>query len=359
MVVRQLGGSKIIKSNVLLENLFLSSTYKAILARIAQRALQGATVNLSKAVSSIDTAQFSQSKPKVTVATADGRTQVFDAVVLTVPLGSLKRSQPALQPALTDRLLTAVKNISYGRLEKAFVTFDTAFWDCPDALPDSPQASSSNPVFRHFLHPLYAPMNPHSHDIGMMSLFSLPGGIVHPTLLFYIHGDYATEMTDLLAPHQPGSESYRSTLIKFLSPYYSRLPNYDGDSSKCKPRGACATSWQRDSFAGYGSYTNFQIPNPAAEEGSDDYPHLDGDIEALRRGLPERGLWLAGEHTAPFIALGTVTGAYLSGEAVAKEIVAWFGGQGVGIDSAVDMATGDRMVQIGKGGKEGVSGVEV
>ena len=32
------------------------------------------------------------------------------------------------------------------------------------------------------------------------------------------------------------------------------------------------------------------------------------------------GLWLAGEHTAPFVALGTTTGAYWSGEGVARRI---------------------------------------
>lgn len=42
----------------------------------------------------------------------------------------------------------------------------------------------------------------------------------------------------------------------------------------------------------------------------------------MREGVGEaRRLWLAGEHTAPFIALGTTTGAYWSGEGVARRIV--------------------------------------
>ena len=48
---------------------------------------------------------------------------------------------------------------------------------------------------------------------------------------------------------------------------------------------------------------------------------LDHYIETMRYGAPERHIWLAGEHTAPFVALGTVTGAYWSGEAVAKRIL--------------------------------------
>lgn len=40
-------------------------------------------------------------------------------------------------------------------------------------------------------------------------------------------------------------------------------------------------------------------------------------MRAIRTGCPERRLWFAGEHTAPFEELGTAAGAYLSGEAVA------------------------------------------
>lgn len=61
------------------------------------------------------------------------------------------------------------------------------------------------------------------------------------------------------------------------------------------------------------------------QERDDDEVHIDKDIEALRQGCPERGIWFAGEHTAPFVALGTVTGAYWSGEAVANRILAAYG----------------------------------
>lgn len=47
----------------------------------------------------------------------------------------------------------------------------------------------------------------------------------------------------------------------------------------------------------------------------------DEDVEVMRKGMPEQGVWLAGEHTGPFVALGTATGAYWSGEGVAKRIL--------------------------------------
>jgi hypothetical protein len=65
-----------------------------------------------------------------------------------------------------------------------------------------------------------------------------------------------------------------------------------------------------DEFAGNGSYTTFRT---GLLEG-------DRDIEAMREGLPGRHIWFAGEHTAPFVALGTSTGAYWSGEAVGLRI---------------------------------------
>ena len=41
----------------------------------------------------------------------------------------------------------------------------------------------------------------------------------------------------------------------------------------------------------------------------------------MRAGMGmERGVWFAGEHTAPFVALGTTVGAYWSGEEVAGRV---------------------------------------
>jgi monoamine oxidase len=39
----------------------------------------------------------------------------------------------------------------------------------------------------------------------------------------------------------------------------------------------------------------------------------------------ERGVWIGGEHASPFEELGTVAGAYLSGERVAGRIVEKYG----------------------------------
>ena len=107
-----------------------------------------------------------------------------------------------------------------------------------------------------------------------------------------------------------------------------------------------ATAWSRDEYAGCGSYSTFQTPgrseaqDDAAAQGRaaqrengkvegkskvGEEVTLDKHIEALREGLPERRLWFAGEATAPLVGLGTVTGAYWSGERVATRVLQTYG----------------------------------
>jgi hypothetical protein len=104
-------------------------------------------------------------------------------------------------------------------------------------------------------------------------------------------------------------------LTKFFEPYFSLLPHYCKDSPDCIPVSVLATNWVTDELSGYGSYTTFRT---GLERG-------DEDIEIIREGLTDRNLWFAGEHCAPFVALGTVTGAYWSGEAAAKRIAQIYG----------------------------------
>ena len=54
----------------------------------------------------------------VNVQTTDGQTLAFDEVVLTSPLGWLKRHLDAFEPRLPTRLTKAIGSISYGCLEK-------------------------------------------------------------------------------------------------------------------------------------------------------------------------------------------------------------------------------------------------
>ncbi|EEP79749.1 conserved hypothetical protein [Uncinocarpus reesii 1704] len=309
-------------------NLFVASTYKNILHSVAKPALQGAEVHLSDPVVSVEAAlRKPDAAHHVTVHTASGQRYMFDEVVATFPLGWLKQNKSAFSPALPARLSKAIDNISYGHLEKIYVRFPDAFWhtesrECQrnsDNGADEADRSTSVPVFTQFLNPTYTdhPPTPFWNQ-ECVSLAALPESCAHPTLLFYLYGSCASQIVHQLSSIPPTSKEYHEILNDFLHPFYSRMPGYSPASASCKPVGFLATKWQLDPWSGNGSYSNFQV---GLEEG-------DRDIEIMREGIGiERGVWFAGEHTAPFVALGTTLGAYWSGELIAEKVYEMLSGK--------------------------------
>ncbi|KAJ5960478.1 uncharacterized protein N7479_007628 [Penicillium vulpinum] len=302
-------------------NFVVASTYKRILEHVAKIAVAKADIRLNEPVKSINAPPRNNQSPiqqhTVTVTTATGTSYDFDEVVITCPLGWLKQNTSAFTPALPPRLEQAINNISYGRLEKVYVTFPRAFWHTNNT--STLITATPNTVFAQFLKPSYATHPAHIEwNQEFISLASLPEPHAHPTLLFYTYGESGAEIINRISQHAPSSPEYRESLIETLHPFYSRLPGYSAENPDCVPVALLATQWQKDEFAGNGSYCNFQV---GLEE-------ADKDIEVLRSGDgigPVRGLWFAGEHTAPFVALGTTTGAFWSGERVAEVICRGFG----------------------------------
>lgn len=292
----------------------MASTYQAILRKVAKSALAQADIQLSTKVTSIGSKPRDPPQPSLTVASSSNQTQSFDEVIVTCPLGWLKRNTAVFSPTLPSRIILSIEEISYGRLEKVYLTFPSAFW-----LSSDDPANQTKPFFFSFLAPTYTNKNDKHWTIELVSLASLPESCAHATLLFYIHGPCAEHVTSLINGLDPDSRDFHDRLDNFFSPYYTRLSGYESSSERCKPLSIVATNWQNDEFAGWGSYTTFQTSR------AEDDVQLDKDIEALREGCPERGLWFAGEHTAPFVALGTTTGAYMSGEAVAERVAEAYG----------------------------------
>lgn len=307
---------------MLADNFFVASTYKRILEYVSRDVLSQADIRVKQTVVSINAPlrNDGQSRHQIIVATATGERYCFDEVVVTCPLGWLKQNTEAFSPALPGRLLQAIHSISYGRLEKVYVTFPRAFWHTPSTNTNIQHVGSANisnsvenPVFAQFLDPSYAE-HPDNLEWNQecLSLAAMPTPYNHPTLLFYTYGPCSTHIVEQIASLDPSSSEYHKILVDFFEPFYSRLPGYDISSPDCIPAAVMATRWQKDPYAGNGSYCNFQVGLTRADE----------DIEVLRSGAgvgAERGLWFAGEHTAPFEALGTTTGAYLSGERAALQ----------------------------------------
>ncbi|KAJ5668758.1 hypothetical protein N7462_009828 [Penicillium macrosclerotiorum] len=305
-------------------NYVVASTYSRILQHVSKTVLEYADIRLNQPVVNINAPHRDDQHPQqVTVTIASGETYSFDEVVVTCPLGWLKRNTDAFHPPLPVRLLDAIDNVSYGRLEKVYVSFPRAFWH-------SDSASSTPLSSAQFLEPDYAP---HPPDIQWnqecLSLAALPPPHAHPTLLFYTYGSCGSHIVHSIANLSPTDPRYAALLTSLLHPFYSRLPGYDPADPACIPSAILATRWQLDPYAGYGSYCNFQVG----------LSHGDADVETLRDGAgagPARGLWFAGEHTAPFVALGTTTGAYWSGERIAARVCRRWGLGEVGVGAGPD-----------------------
>lgn len=281
----------------------MTSSHAKILHSVAERASQQADIYQNTKVLGVETIVNERNRHKVLIQT-ENQVLEFDEVAITAPLGCLKRQDIHFIPPLPTPMIKAIKNTTYGTLEKVYITFPAAFWDVPK-LNSSPFSS-----FAHFLHPTYSPNNPESWTLELNALSSpeLFGSNAQPTLMFTIYGPCAVHITSSINTLSPLSPEYFMILNEFFRPYYPLLPNYTLEDPTCKPIAAVATNWQNDPLAGCGSYMNFQVSEETTD--SEAEVKLEDDIRVLRRGLPERGVWLAGEHTAPFVALGTLTGAY-------------------------------------------------
>lgn len=308
------------------DEVIVTSTYGAILEKIAEAPLALADIQFNKKVVGVEAPEDARDKnARVVIRTDDGCTQSFDEVVLTTPLGWLKRNKDAFCPTLPPRLSQAIDNISVGYLEKVYITFPSAFW----LDPPFDSTEDAFPGYTNFLAPHYSPETNPSHwpqEAYNLAAFAAPHK--HPTLLFYIYGDCSQALIALSCPsspsnhpphHQtlhPGGPGTLHPLYPFFLPYIALLPHYSPDSPACVPSRILNTTWQLDDLAGNGSYVNFQVPIADAA----------GDVLCMRDGMgATRKVWFAGEHTSPFEECGTATGAFLAGEETGGRVLKMLG----------------------------------
>ena len=62
------------------------------------------------------------------MVTADGTAEAGSHVVVTLPLGVLKRGLPRFTPALPPDRLAAIGRLGFGRFEKVALRFAEPFW---------------------------------------------------------------------------------------------------------------------------------------------------------------------------------------------------------------------------------------
>ncbi|KAL8895926.1 MAG: hypothetical protein Q9207_007949 [Kuettlingeria erythrocarpa] len=297
------------------DNLFMASTYKDIVNDLWLHVSEHVALRLGCEV----TAVVNSGTGGLYVEAADGFRGMFDELNITAPLGWLKRNEGVFSPPLSSRISTAIRSLGYGNLDRVFIKFPEAFWNA--------QVSDANgfhgreppviqelgfPIDSLFLRPEYAAdTNPANWRQEIISFSGLPEPFCQPGIMFFVYGQWGRNVTGLVRGMAQDSPEYHKILDDTFRPYYSKLPNYDPDSPKCKPVAFMSTDWQDDKYAGFGSFTNLPTGSGDCLE----------HFQALREGMGEdRGIWFAGEHTSPPGGLGTVTGAYWSGEEAAKRV---------------------------------------
>lgn len=101
------------------ENLFVAETYHKVLQKIAEPVLN-ADVRYGHKVTKVISQQEGEAT-KVFVDVDGKESQQFDEVVMTAPLGWLKRNIQAFEPELPKRLKQGIDAIGYGHLDKVSV----------------------------------------------------------------------------------------------------------------------------------------------------------------------------------------------------------------------------------------------
>lgn len=99
------------------ENLFCAGTYSKVLQLVAKPVLAGANIKLEHVVTNVRSEDVDGS-PRVSIETANGVTASFDEVVVTTPLGWLKRNQDMFEPKLPKRIAQGIDALGYGNLDK-------------------------------------------------------------------------------------------------------------------------------------------------------------------------------------------------------------------------------------------------
>ncbi|KAL8379415.1 hypothetical protein RB599_009006 [Gaeumannomyces hyphopodioides] len=358
------------------KGMYVSGCHGKVIQHLAAKVMANADVHLSTKVKSVESITKRGKDPKILLTTERGLRLMFDEVVITVPLGCLKQHRPFFKPPLPAQMHRSIANMTYSSLEKVYITFPSAFWE-PTPPADRAGAArggqssgsgtntrngSGSPLPSFILFPDAADYvetwrRGWTVELVPLSSRAIFGAAARPALLFVTHDPCAAQLCEQVRHlHATSPERFR-ILDGFFRPYYSRLPGYRRADARCAPSSIVATDWHGDDLAGNGSFTNFKTPPtprhtappPSPSPPADDPARVGGwswgllansrreeprrgeataprradeDVRALRAGVPEGGVWFAGEHVAPFVALGTTAGAYWSGEAAATRVLA-------------------------------------
>ena len=228
----------------------------------------GIAVRLNTVVSRI-----AHTSTSVTVSTSTG-TYTGDRIIVTVPLGVLKKGAITFSPALPSAKNTAITKLGMGTgtLSKVFLRFPSVFWD-------------SNVDWIEYV----APAADRGRFHQWLNVARVSGG--KPILLGFLGGFYAQS-----AEAMSDQQIVDLAMGPLRAMYGSSIPN---------PVSWQIPRWSTDPFT-YGSYSFNKLNSTPSMRTT-----LAGDIN--------RRVFFAGEATHKTL-FATVHGAYLSGQRAATEV---------------------------------------
>ncbi len=232
--------------------------------KITDNLANGLDIKLNTRVTNINYANN-----KISVPT-NGFNFEADYVIVTVPLGVLKKNTISFTPALPADKANAINQTNMGNVNKFLLIWNTPFWDTN--LQYIGYTPDTKGKFNYFLN---------------IKKFTPANGLVTFAL-----GDYATtteSMTD--------TEITNEIMLHLKGIYGNDIPN---------PINFYRTKWGQNSNA-YGTYSY-------ATNGS-----TSADFDTMAKSVNNK-LFFAGEHTERDYR-GTVHGAYLSGIREANKII--------------------------------------
>jgi polyamine oxidase len=210
----------------------------------------------------------------IKVVCADGSVQTGSHVIVTVPIGVLKRNAVRFTPPLPAPVREAIGAISFGRYEKIAVRFESAFW--------RGEGLSHLIVF------------PHDDGEPAMWVFDLDDFGAGPVLCAHLFHSLTPHALD-----RPPAQAVDWLMDVLAEVFGHPLPD---------PVASVVTSWANDPFTG-GAYSHCPL-------GADpSMPDLLGEPIGGR-------LLLAGEHTQT-ARVGYADGAYVSGLRAAELLGAY------------------------------------
>ncbi len=209
------------------------------------------------------------SKDKVSIQTTNGN-YTADIVLVTVPLGVLKKNVIQFTPALPNKIQNAINNLKMGTVNKFLLVWDDIFWE--EDLQYIGYTPETKGKFNYFLNvKKFADAN---------------------ALMTFAFGDYSKQ-TETMTNEQ---------IIKEIMLHLKRI--YGNDIPH--PTHMLRTKWNENPYS-FGAYSFVASGSRSS------------DFEVFEEPIGNK-VFFAGEHTI-FDYRGTVHGAFLSGLREANKII--------------------------------------